>query len=69
MKLRSSGLQRHVFRREPDVSEEHVSIFRVEARKQLTLPAPDGLLLGLLFNLKDGGDIVFRNVGHGLATQ
>jgi hypothetical protein len=45
-----------------DISEEYVaSIFRVEEQAYYLLHA--GFLLGLVFDLEDGGEMFLRNLG------
>jgi hypothetical protein len=46
--------------REPDVSEEHISILSVE--EYAKQPAETGHNLGLVFGPEDGGDMFLRNV-------
>jgi hypothetical protein len=49
-----------------DVSEEHTAfIFRVKEYEQALLATcfHPGFLLGLFFDLEDGGDMFLRNIG------
>jgi hypothetical protein len=55
-----------MFRRQPDVSEEHTPSSKESKRNPNNKPAEtyDKLRsLGLLFDCEDGGDIFLRNVG------